>query len=184
MNGEFTGPFAPYGYKKSEQDKHKLVPDEKTAWVVKKIFKLAAEGVSPFKISTILKNERILTPRAYVMDAYGKYVSQTNIKHPYDWGSQTIIQIIQNEVYLGHIVSHKHTTKSYKCKKIIDVPKEDWIVVRNVHEPLVDEHTFRIAQETVKVKRPPNKNKIKNLFSGILKCGDMRFIDVLSISTR
>ena len=53
------------------------------------------------------------------------------------WGSQTIIQIIQNEVYLGHIVSHKHTTKSYKCKKIIDVPKEDWIVVRNVHECLV-----------------------------------------------
>ena len=171
LNGEFTGPYAPYGYKKSELYKHKLEPDETTAWVVKKIFKLAAEGVSPFRITTILKHERILKPRAYVMDAFGKYVCHKNVKYPYDWGNQTVIQILQNEVYLGHIVSHKHTTKSFKCKKIVDVPKEDWIIVKNVHEPLVDEQIFMLAQEVAKVKRPPNKNKVNHIFAGLLKCG-------------
>ncbi len=171
LNGEYTGPYAPYGYKKSELDKHKLEPDETTAWVVKKIFMLAAEGVSPFRISTILKNEKILKPRAYVMDAFGKYVCHKNVKYPYDWGNQTVIHILQNEVYLGHIVSHKQTTKSFKSKKVVDVPKEDWIVVKNTHEPLVDEKTFMLAQETAKVKRQPNKNKATHIFAGLLKCG-------------
>lgn len=171
LNGEFTGPYAPYGYKKSETDKHRLIPDENTAWVVRKIFKLASEGISPFKISTILKNERILKPRAYVMDAYGKYVCHHNVKYPYDWGNQTVINIITNQVYIGHIVSHRHTTKSFKCKNIVKVPEDEWIIVRNRHEPLVDEQTFQLAQETAKVKRQPNKNKVPNIFAGLLRCG-------------
>ena len=57
QNGDFTAAFAPYGYKKAPNNKHKLIPDENTADVVRKIFKLAAEGVSPYKISMILKKD-------------------------------------------------------------------------------------------------------------------------------
>ncbi|MFP4973784.1 hypothetical protein ACE6ED_00150 [Paenibacillus sp. CN-4] len=50
LNGDYTGAFAPYGYRKDEQNKHKLIPDENTAHIVQRIFRLAVEGHSPYKI--------------------------------------------------------------------------------------------------------------------------------------
>ena len=45
-------------------------------------------------------------------------------------------------MYLGHMVSHKTQTKSFKNRKLVAVPKEDWIVVKNTHEAIIDEETF------------------------------------------
>jgi len=47
LNGEFTGPYAPYGYMKSPEDKHKLIPHPETAEVVKRIFQMAASRMTP-----------------------------------------------------------------------------------------------------------------------------------------
>jgi len=110
INGEFTGPYAPYGYRKSPDNKHKLIPHPETAEVVKRIFTMAASGMTPFKISTVLKNDGILKPRAYTMQETGKYATAGNVKYPYDWSAKTVIAIIQNKVYLGHMVSNKNTT--------------------------------------------------------------------------
>ena len=141
QNGEFTGSLPPYGYKRDPNNRHKLVPDEITADIAKKIFQLAVDAYNPYKIAQVLLKDKVLKPRLY--DAFRKdKVSAVGIENPYKWGESSIVKIIKNPVYLGHMVSHRNVTKSYKIKKRVDIPTEEWIEVKNTHEPLVDEETF------------------------------------------
>lgn len=170
LNGDYTGAFAPYGYRKDEQNKHKLVPDEQTAAVVQRIFRLAVEGYSPFKIGRALRADQILTPRAYLAEQHQRYLKVVNFKHPYDWGVATIKTILQNRVHLGHMVSHKATKPSFKKKRIVAVPEEEWIEVPNTHEPLIDADTFALAQRMIRVRKRPTKDGEHQIFAGLLKC--------------
>src|SRR5699024_11408926 len=74
-----------------------------------------------------------------------------------DWVGKNVKMILENQVYLGHMVSHKTQTKSFKNKKLVKVPKEDWIIVRNTHKAIIDEETFEIVQKFIHVKKQPNK---------------------------
>ena len=172
INGEFSGPYAPYGYMKSPENKHKLIPHPETAPIVKRIFEMAASGMTPFKICTALKQDKILKPRAYTMqETGGKYTTGNNLKYPYDWSTGTIIAIIQNKVHLGHMVNNKNTTKSFKSKKLVAVDESEWIIVENTHEPLVDEYTFEQAQKVTEVKRRTETGE-PHIFAGLLRCHD------------
>lgn len=170
LNGDYTGAFAPYGYQKDELNKHKLVPDENTATIVQRIFRLAVEGHSPYKIGRLLKADCILTPRAYLAEQHQRYLKVVNTKHPYDWGATTVKVILQNKVHLGHMVSHKTTKPSFKRKETVNVPEEEWIEVSDTHEPLIDEETFALAQKVIRVKKRPTKEGEHQIFAGLLKC--------------
>ena len=170
LNGDFTASMAPYGYKKSEHDKHKLVIDEAVADNVRRIFQMAVEGYSTYKIANILKSEKILMPRAYFVQVLGKAHKLYNPNHPYDWCSDSLRTLIRNRVYLGHMVSHKRTTKSFKVRDMVAVPPEEHIVVLNTHEPLIDEDTFEIAQRVIKVKKRCLNTGEQQIFQGLLKC--------------
>lgn len=170
VKGEYTGAYAPYGYRKDELNKHKLVPDENTASIVQRIFQLAVEGYSPYKIGRLLREDKILTPRAYLAEQYQRYLKVVNTKHPYDWGATTIKNILQNKVYLGHMVSHKAMKRSYKRKGIVILPQEEWIEVLNTHQALIDEETFALAQKVIGVKKRPTSVGEHQIFAGLLKC--------------
>ncbi|MBD2844968.1 recombinase family protein [Paenibacillus sp. IB182496] len=170
LNGDYTGAFAPYGYRKDEQNKHKLVPDEHTATVVQRIFRLAVEGHSPFKIGRLLRADCVLTPRAYLAEQHQRYLKVVNTRHPYDWGATTVKAILQNKAHLGHMVSHKATKLSFKKKRVVAVPEEEWIEVQNTHEPLIDEETFALAQKVIRVRKRPTKEGEHQIFAGLLKC--------------
>lgn len=103
MNGEYTGGYPAFGYSKSLEDHHKLVPD-KFAPVVQKMFQMALEGETCFHIAKYLEAEKIPTPRAYLMDAEGKYVANERVRHPYVWIKTTVYKILSNPVYLGKLV--------------------------------------------------------------------------------
>ena len=172
LNGDFVASYAPYGYKKDPKDKHKLIIDEEVVDVVKKIFQLACEGRSAKQICTVLRNEQILKPRAKILRDTGKYYCELFEAHPYDWSPTTIQSMIRNKEYLGHIVSNKNGKISYKTKKLLAKPEEEWIIKYNTHEPIIDEETFKIANEKMCIKRRPNMKKERNIFSGILRCAD------------
>ena len=172
LNGEFTAPHAPYGYKRNPENKYQLIPDENTAGNVKRMFQMAADGLSPFKIAKSLSQENILTPRAYTAKQHGKYKDSFNARFPTDWHNTTIAAILKNREYLGHLVCNTRTTKSFKNRKLIDVSKENWIITENTHEPLVDEYLFDLAQKVVKVKKRENTAGHDNIFAGLLKCPD------------
>lgn len=173
LEGKFTGPFAPYGYMKDPNNKHKLIVNPETGPIVKRIFDLARSGLTTFKISMILNKDKILKPRAQIIKDHGKYIMDKFVKYPYDWSSKSIHAILMNIEYLGHLVCNRNTSKSFKDRTLINVPKEDWIIVRNTHEALVDEETFNIVQPMITAKRTNVKEThTYQMFVGLLRCPD------------
>jgi len=166
LNGEFTGAFAPYGYRKNPDNPRHLIPDENAMHIVKRIFEMAADGVTPFRIAARLSEEQIPTPNHYFADLGMK---AKRPKWP-EWSKTTILQILHSRVYLGHLICGKQTTKSFKNKKMIYLPEEKWIVTENTHEPIVEQYTFDLAQKIAFVKRREGKPHMENIFSGLLKC--------------
>lgn len=93
-------------------------------------------------------------------------------KFPTDWVGKNVKMILENQVYLGHMVSQKTQTKSFKNKKLVPVPEDEWIIVKNTHEAIVDEETFELIQKFISVKKRPNKTGRLNMFVGLVKCPD------------
>jgi len=171
LEGKFTGPFAPYGYMKDPSNKHKLIINPETGPVVKRIFELARSGLTTFKISMVLNKEKILKPRAQIIKDHGKYIMDKFVKYPYDWSSRSIHAILMNIEYLGHLVCNRNTSKSFKDRTLINVPKEDWIIVRNTHEALIDQETFDMIQPMITAKRTNVKEThTYQMFVGLLRC--------------
>ena len=170
-NGEYTGPYAPYGYQKDPADKHHLIPDER-APVIRRMFQMALEGKTCFAIAKELEREQVLTPRAYLMVKHGKYFTESRQKHPFSWSVRSVEEVLGNPVYLGKMVSQKASTRSFKDKRMEIRPEEEWIVVENTHEPLVDQTTFDTVQERLKVKKPDWTHNPRNIYRGLLYCGE------------
>ena len=156
----------------SPANKHKLVPDPETAPIVKRMFDMAAQGRNLDSIRRQLRSEEILTPLAYVARQTGKYQTSTTINYPTDWNRNTVYQILKKRVYLGHMVAQRQTTKSFKSKKVVIRPEEEWIEVQHTHAPLVDEKTFAKVQGFIETKRRESVTHPENIFVGMLRCAD------------
>lgn len=146
LSGGFCGSFAPYGYVVDPENKRKLLVDPDTAPIVKRIFELSKQGNSVHQIVRTLCEDGVLIPRAYRAMKNGTLETSTGFKFPTDWVAKNVKMILENQVYLGHMVSHKTQIKSFKNKKPVAVLKEEWIIVRNTHEAIIDEETFELVQ--------------------------------------
>ena len=162
----------PEGYVVDPENKRKLLVDPDTAPIVKRIFELSKQGNSVHQIARTLCEDGVLIPRAYRAMKNGTLETSTGFKFPTDWVAKNVKMILENQVYLGHMVSHKTQTKSFKNKKPVAVPKEEWIIVRNTHEAIIDEETFELVQKFISVKKQPNKTGRPNIFVGLVKCPD------------
>lgn len=182
LNGEYTGGYPAYGYRKDPEDRHRLIPDEH-APIVQRMFQMALEGTTCFHIAKTLESEEIPTPRAYLMDAFGKYHANERVKHPYAWAKTTVHQILSNPIYLGKLVSQRYKTKSFKDKRIVPRPEDEWITVENTHEPLVDQETFDTVQRRIQIKQPATWANSDNIFRGLLICGGCNTRMVFSLRT-
>lgn len=170
-NGEFIGAIAPYGYKKSEKNKNKLIIDEEVSWVIKKIFELYLEGNGYVKIAKILNDENIPSPSNY-KNIYN--YNATKIKeNKRAWSYHTIRRILSSEVYKGNLVQKTQKVISYKSKKKIQTHPSERIIVKGTHEPIIEQHIFDLTQEMIskKTKARPYIGQT-HLFSGMVRCGD------------
>jgi len=174
LQGKFIGSFAPYGYDISPVDKHVLVIDYNANKVVKKIFSLAYRGRSVHWISRYLHRAKLLIPRAYRDAKKDMSLEQINQKYrtPTYWSPNAIRRILMNQVYLGHTVSHKTQTKSFKNKSLVEVPKEQWIIVKDTHPRTINDETFELVQKFMSVKKRTTKHGQTGLFTGLVKCPD------------
>lgn len=172
LSGGFCGSFAPYGYQTEQKNKQKLLIDPETAPIVKRMFEMSKQGNSIHQIARALCEDGILIPRAYRAKKNGTLETSIGFRFPTDWVAKNVKNILENQVYLGHMVSHKTQTKSFKNKKLIALPKEEWIVVKNTHEAIIDEETFELVQKFISVKKQPTKTGKPNIFVGLLKCPD------------
>ena len=159
-----------YGYKHSETDKNLWVIDDEAAEVVRKIFHLCIDGYGPTQIARILTEQGIPTPTAYAL-SQGRDNGHKNAKL-HRWGNETIAHILEKAEYCGHTVKFRTHVKSYKNKKRVDNPKEDWLIFENTHEAIITQQEFDLVQELRKNKRRPTKHEEVNPFSGICYCAD------------
>lgn len=169
--GKFIGNFAPYGYKKDSTDKNKLVINEETAPIVQYIFQLAEDGYRPIDIARILNEKHILTPALYRCSKNPK-LNIDNYSKRKEWTSANIQKMLKNITYIGHTAQHKTTKISFKSKVTLATQKQDWIIVENTHEPIIDKQMFDIVQKAIVSRRNPPKSDFKNIFSGIAVCAD------------
>lgn len=172
--GEFIGAFAPFGYSKSPEDKNSLIVDEEASDTVKKIFQwFVYEGMSKNGITKQLNTLGILNPTAYKNSKGLKFHCRTGYDNDGLWSPRTVISILNNEVYIGNMVQGRQRIKSYKVHEAIQVPQEEWFIVENTHEAIIDKETFDRALELQKRDtRTAPKSKTVTLFAGFLKCAD------------
>jgi DNA invertase Pin-like site-specific DNA recombinase len=168
--GCFIGAHAPYGYIVDPDDRYHLLPDPETAPIVKEMFKMAADGATLYRITQMLSERKLPTPRVHLANTTGKYQNAINKEFPTEWNVSTVGSILRNREYCGHIISQKQTTQSFKSKKVVYRPESEWVVCRNMHEALVTETTFDKVQSLIKTKKRENKHHVDNIFVGLLKC--------------
>lgn len=160
----------PFGYKKDPNDKDKWIIDEEAAATVRRIFQMYVDGYRISEIGHKLTEEKVETPMLYYLNRGIK--TNARSEYPEIWDLMSIKYILSQTAYAGHTVNFQTAVKSYKTKKQIRLPKEDWIIYRNTQEPIIDEKTFETVQQMRKVKRARTKYNEPNMFSGLLYCAD------------
>lgn len=144
--GQFVGSFAPYGYTISSEDKHRLIIDEKTAPVVRRIFDMYVSGYGYRRIVQHLNSEGIASPTEYKRQTGSKYIN-SNAGTQGLWTQSTVARILANEMYTGTLVQGKSHHISYKNKKRKKVAKEEWVRIPEAHEAIIDAETWEKTQQ-------------------------------------
>ena len=171
--GDFIGSFAVFGYKKDPEDHHKLVVDDYAADVVRDIFKWKLEGVSALDIADRLSAAGIPTPLDYKRSQGMRYNTPFRTKAESVWGAKTVLRILQNPVYTGTLEQGRVTTPSYKVKRLVNKPREEWAVIEDNHEAIIDRADFDIIQKVLSLDtRTSVGGQTVELFSGIVFCGE------------
>jgi hypothetical protein len=163
--GLFIGGKPMYGYKMHPTEKNKIVIDEEAASVVRRIFSLALGGMNCRKIAAALNEAGVLTPAAYCGRSMGR-------RGPYAglWSGERISEMLQNETYLGSMVQGRTVKSSYKSKKCLKQARENWVIVENTHEALVDKETFQKVQMLLDSRRHTRSRTYDFLFKGLIFC--------------
>ena len=178
QRGEFIGSWAAYGYRKCEENRHQIEPDPETAPVVREIFSMRLTGISYKKIARTLNGREIPSPGRYLcLIGAAKCECYANSR----WTVTAVKNILTSEVYLGHMVQGRKRSGFSEGLKPYQAPESEWVIVRDTHEPLVDEDTFRTVQQMAeqassayqeRLGRYDGLGKIPNILRGLVCCAD------------
>lgn len=173
-NGEFIGAFAPFGYQKCKEDKNRFSIDDEAASVVRDIFKwYTQEGMSKAGIAKRLNEMCIPNPAAYKKKMGLRFATPTTCKNDGMWSPKTIRDILLNQMYIGNMVQGKQKVISYKVHDRVSMPQDEWYVVENTHDPIIDKAVFDAAQSLHNrdTRAAPASREVY-LFSGFVRCAD------------
>ncbi len=159
-----------YGYKKDPEQKHHLLIDEESAAVVREVFALALKGYGPAVIANKLRERKIERP-SYYMHTHGLELYATDLDRPYDWAPRTVAKMLSRPEYLGHTVNHRTDKETYKSPKVYCTP-DQWQIIENTHEPIIDQSTFEAVQQIRKTVRRTDTTGEPNVFTGLVYCAD------------
>ena len=170
MSGAPLTTNPPYGYLKDPENKNGWIVDEEAAKTVRQIFAWCVDGLGPTQIAKRLKAAKVPTPTEH-WGNIGRNCSKPPAI-PYNWCSATVADILSKQEYCGDTINFRSTTKSFKNKKKIDRPPEEWQIFKNTHPAIIDREVFALVQELRKHRRRPTKSGIVSPFSGLLYCAD------------
>ncbi|MBS6195810.1 MAG: recombinase family protein [Clostridiales bacterium] len=172
-NGDFIGAFTVYGYKKSEEKRNRLIPDEYAAEIVRKIFAWKIEGYSSLCIAKKLDNAGILSPMEYKKIQGEKLCTGFATGVTAKWSAVAVKRILTNENYTGTLVQGKEEKVSYKVNKSVRKPEDEWIRVSDAHEAIISKEDFQIVQDLLRTDTRASGGEEKaHIYAGLLFCGD------------
>ena len=167
--------YAPIGYKKDPEIKNTIIVDEETKWIVEKIFDLAYHGAGAASITSKLIKEKVPTAGWLNYVRYGTFANiyaDAPEEKQYDWSIGQVKGILKDETYIGNSIHNKQTNISYKNKKKVRKPEEEWFRVENTHEAIISKDVFERVQEQIATRRRKQKDGTTKIFSGLVKCAD------------
>ena len=161
----------PYGYKKGPEDKNRWIVDEPAAKTVRRIFQMCVSGLGPTQIAKRLKADGVLTPSEY-QRSIGVNCPTKLPEYLHKWCSHTVAEILDRQEYVGDTVNFRTYRQSFKLKKQLDRPQEEWKVFPNTHPAIIDRETFALVQNLRQHRRRPTRTDAVSMFSGLLYCAD------------
>ena len=167
-NGEYLG-TAPYGYKKDPENKYHLIIDEEAANVVKLIYEKYLAGFGTMQIADYLSKKKIPIPSDYNKRKRGTKSLTYGL-----WQQSTVRFILSNEIYTGTVIQGKRKKVSFKSKKFINLPEEDWVKVENMHEAIISKEDFERARKVIDATKGSRVVQNDYLFKGLLRCYDCK----------
>ena len=166
-NGCFVGRLPPYGYLRSDIDRHKLVPDEYAAPIIRRMFEMVADGQGVKAVQQWLNDSGILPPKRYFYSI--GVASEKEATGHIHWSKSVVYTILQNRIYVGDMIQGKFKTQSYVQTKL---PESEWVVTENTHVGIVSRELFAVAQSihgsNAKVR---TKGESVNIFLRKIVCG-------------
>lgn len=163
----------PYGYIKDPSNPKRWIVDDEAAQVVRRIYSMTLEGYGTEQIATQLEKEEILTPRAYWLKKGIKRPGKGKQQPATKWNSSTVTKILSLQEYCGDILNFKTYSKSYKNKKRLENDRENWVIFKDVHEPIIERSVFeQVQQKRGKIRKRRTNEGEHNMFSGLLVCAD------------
>lgn len=177
LRGNMGEPLSqpPYGYQKSPENKKKWIIDLEAAEIVKSIFKMCLDGKGNETIARILQEQKVLVPMAYWQSKGLPRGGKKTQPNPYRWCKTTVQKILSQQEYCGDVINFKTYSKSFKNKRRYDNDPENWMIFKDVHEPVIAREDFEKVQARIaKTKRraPKPHNGQKSIFADLLFCGD------------
>ncbi len=166
QEGKWVGGCPPFGYMTDKNDKNHLVINEDEAFIVRKIFSLAVNGLTVSGIAKYMYENKIDTP--LTIRKSKRICKYSKLGY---WSDTTIKSILNNVLYTGDMVQNRRQRLNYKMRNIIKNNIEDWIIVEKTHEAIIDKDTFNKVQKTLKLNKNNriNKNSFK-LLDNLLYC--------------
>lgn len=160
-NGKIIG-ILPEGKRKGiKEQKIKLVINKKQAKVIRTIFVMfAKQGLSVHSIVTYLNQSHYTPPRGRM------------------WTKSSIWRMLHNDAYIGTLVYNRENRHKRHGKYKYN-PKEQWIIAKNAHEPIISMELWEMVQARTKQAfvggrflTKGNRPKSGYLLSGLIKCGE------------
>lgn len=172
-NGEFVAKKAPFGFRKSPDNKNQLIVDEQSAEIVRMVFRMKLDAMGITQIARSLSEQGIPTPGHY------QYITgihkEKRYAEPQYWDVKTVKEMLERMEYLGHLTMRKTETVGGKQRKL---PKEEWQIAYNTHEPIISQAGFDTVAELLRQTRERheslnrhNRDELPpNLLKGIACC--------------
>jgi site-specific DNA recombinase len=170
--GERFNACAPYGYT-LDKEQNRLIVNPDTAPIVKQIYAMCMEGRGPTQIARMLREQDVLIPVAYTYKTTGVLKHRSAVETPTYWTTETVKRILENREYIGDTVLGRTGRRSYKDKRKVDLPPEQWRIFEGTHEPIIDRDTWeRVQKLREATKRRLCSTGEKDKFAGLVICGD------------
>lgn len=175
--GKFIGSQPPYGYRRRADDKYALEIDPEVAPYVKEIFQKILDGYTIHALTLEFNERGIPSPGRY---KYDKGLVKNDKFKDSVWFFPTMRKILSDPIYLGWIQNGKYQSHFHKGgDKCVKVPKEEWITIKGIHEPIIEEDIFNGVQEILEENkkgsnagRYSTKDNKDSILRGKLKCGE------------